>query len=194
MTTFTVQRPGRLMAAVLAGLCLGTWIAATLPLAGAPVQTGRKMPVEKNAHDEAAEAFEKALAQRRPELDKARAEPGAIGTAAKILREERDARVRQAAVKYLGTLESLTRPEIEEVLIASLRADRNETVRWAAALALSQGNCCTKRIAAALQICASGSQQDGNAAETSERVQKAARLALDVCQKKLQGKNGPRQK
>jgi hypothetical protein len=177
-----------LLAAALGSLLLfGTRL-----VTGAPVAKDKGKPAPKDPHQEAADEFEKALAdlqgKPRADLDKAATEPGVVATAATILRSERAVRARRAAVQYLGTRDPRDWPEVEMALIGALRADRNESVRYAAALALGQGNCCTKRTAAALRITIEGGTEDGNAGETSERVRKAARIALELCLKKLKGK------
>jgi len=59
--------------------------------------------------------------------------------AAKVEQEQKQAKVRVAAVKYLGTVQCHYYPEAEAALIASLRADRSECVRLAAAQALASG-------------------------------------------------------
>jgi hypothetical protein len=122
------------------------------------------------------------------EVDKAANQRGALGTAAKAALDEEQAPFRRAAVKRIGTLDVRWWPEVEIDLIVSLRFDRNESVRLEAALALAQGHCCTKKTRAALQIAADGSDKDGSPAETSARVQKAAREALKVCDFKLNHK------
>jgi hypothetical protein len=72
-------------------------------------------------------------------------------------------------------------PEVTDALIGSLRADRNECVRLAAALALNHGCCCNRATIKALTITVSGSNEDGNPSETSERVKAAAMAALVHC-------------
>jgi hypothetical protein len=111
--------------------------------------------------------------------------PGAEGMAAKIKAEEADAKARRAAVRYLGTVDCHFWPEVKAVLINSLRADRNECVRWEAAMALGRGCCCAKETLEALSITISGSERDGNPAETSERVKSAAADALELCLSRL---------
>ena len=66
------------------------------------------------------------------------------GAAARIKQEEADAKARRADVRYLGTVDCNRYPEAEKALIKALRTDRNECVRWEAALALGNGCCCTK--------------------------------------------------
>lgn len=98
--------------------------------------------------------------------------------AAKIKGDEAGAKSRRAAVHYLGTVDCHYYPEAEAALIGALRADRNEAVRLEAVLALGSGYCRTKRTMDALNLVVSGSEQDGNPAETSARVRQAAALAL----------------
>jgi hypothetical protein len=102
-------------------------------------------------------------------------------TAAKIRIDEVQAKARRAAVKYLGTVDCHYYPEAEVGLIAALRADRAETVRYEAAVAL--GNCrgLTEKMLESLNIAALGVELDGNPAETSDRVRGAAHAALYRC-------------
>jgi hypothetical protein len=109
------------------------------------------------------------------------AKPGAEGVAAKIQADEAGAKARRAAVRYLATVDCRRWPEAEGALIAALRADRNECVRYEAALALSSGCCCTPATIEALAIVVAGSERDGNPAERSERVRSAALFALHNC-------------
>lgn len=108
-------------------------------------------------------------------------EDGAKGTAAKIKADEADAKERRAAVRYLGTVDCHYWPEAQDALIASLRGDRNECVRFEAALALGNGCCCTKKTIEALINATVCSNKDDFPRETSARVQAAARQALDHC-------------
>src|SRR6516162_9125586 len=99
-------------------------------------------------------------------------------TAAKIKIDEAHANVRRAAVRYLATIDCLYYPEAESGLIAAMRADRVEMVRYEAALA--PGNCrgLTAKMLEALNMTALGLELDGNPAESSERVRSAARSSL----------------
>ncbi|HEY1860769.1 MAG TPA: hypothetical protein VGG61_10465, partial [Gemmataceae bacterium] len=81
------------------------------------------------------------------------AAPGAEGDAAKIKKDEIEAKKRAAAVRYLGTVDCHWWPDAEKGLINALRADRNECVRFEAALALSHGCCCTREVINRLIIC-----------------------------------------
>lgn len=101
--------------------------------------------------------------------------------AARIQADEANARARCCAVRYLGTINCHYWPEAEVGLVAALRCDRNECVRLEAARALANGCCCTTRTIEALNLVVSGSEKDGNPAETSERVRNAAQLALSRC-------------
>src|SRR5207244_11907842 len=105
----------------------------------------------------------------------------AEGLAARIKAEEADAKARRAAVRYLGTVDCRWFPEAEEVLINSLRKDRNECVRMEAALALSRGCCCTKKVVAALTETVEGGKKIGPVPENSERVKAIASGALSHC-------------
>jgi hypothetical protein len=106
---------------------------------------------------------------------------GAEGAAAAIQQEEANAKKRRAAVRYLGTVDCHYWPEAEKNLIASLRADTNECVRWEAAMALGSGCCCTRKTIEALTLTVTGSDKDGNPSEPSERVRAAAERSLEHC-------------
>jgi hypothetical protein len=99
--------------------------------------------------------------------------------AAKVKLDEIQAKSRQAAVKYLATVDCYYYPEAEYSLIAALRADRNEAVRLEAATVLGGCRGVTVRILDALHLTATAQETDGNPAETSERVRSAARISLN---------------
>jgi len=105
----------------------------------------------------------------------------AAAVAAKIKADEAQAKARVAAVEYLGTVDCHYWPDAADALVAALRTDRNECVRYAAAQVLNSGCCCTKKTVEALNITVSGSESDGNPAETSVRVMAAAFSALQNC-------------
>lgn len=109
----------------------------------------------------------------------------AEGAAARVKKDEAEAKARRAAVRYLGTVDCHYWPEAQDALVNSLRGDRNECVRWEAALALMNGCCCTRKTVEALAITVSGSEADGNPSETSERVRAAALAALEGCLARL---------
>jgi hypothetical protein len=113
--------------------------------------------------------------------DLAKPATGAEGAAARIMKEEADAKARRAAVRYLGTVECRRYPEAEVALINALRQDGNECVRWEAAIALSRGCCCTRKTIEALALTVDASTKDGNPPEMSPRVRAAAAAALDHC-------------
>jgi hypothetical protein len=98
--------------------------------------------------------------------------------ATKIKADEAAVPARRAAIQYLLTVRCHHYPEAEAALIAALRADRNELVRYEAAQALAQGCCSTPKTVEALQLALNGSENDGNPAETSDRVKAAALYAL----------------
>lgn len=108
-------------------------------------------------------------------------QPGAAGAAAQIQADTAAAKARVAAVEYLGTVDCHYWPEAEKTLIDSLRADRNECVRFAAARVMGTGCCCTNKTIAALTLSASGEDTDGNPSENSLRVRAAAAAALSRC-------------
>jgi hypothetical protein len=88
----------------------------------------------------------------------------AEGAAARIKADEAGAKARRAAVRYLGTVDCHYWPEASDALIGALRTDRNECVRWEAAMALGSGCCCNKATIKALAITVSGSEKNGAAA------------------------------
>jgi hypothetical protein len=99
-------------------------------------------------------------------------------SAAKIKLDQSQVKSRQAAVRYLALVDCHFYPEAEAGLIAALRADRNEGVRYEAALALGTSRCVSRRMVDALTIAALGHVTDGHPAETSERVRAAAHESL----------------
>jgi hypothetical protein len=104
----------------------------------------------------------------------------AEGAAARIKQQEAQAKARRAAVRYLGTVDCKRFPEAEAALINALRADTNECVRLEAALALTRGCCCTRRVLEALVITVSG-RKTNDPPECSERVKAVAAVALEHC-------------
>jgi hypothetical protein len=82
-------------------------------------------------------------------------------------------------MRFLGTVDSRYWPEVQEVLLLSLRCDPNEAVRLEAAHALGRGYSCSKGTLRALTVCVNASQEDGHPAEASARVRAAARKALE---------------
>jgi hypothetical protein len=100
-------------------------------------------------------------------------------TAAKVLFDETRAKARQAAVKYLASVNCHYYPEAEASLIAALRADRCELVRLEAAQTLGSCRGVTVRILDALHVSASALETDGNPAETCEQVRFASRTSLN---------------
>jgi hypothetical protein len=108
-------------------------------------------------------------------------DPGAIGAASKAKLDRAGAEERIKAVKYLGTLDCHYWPEAEDALIGALRGDRNECVRYEAAVALARGCCCTCKVIVALSHVVSCSDKDGFPYEKSARVRAVAAHALDRC-------------
>lgn len=104
------------------------------------------------------------------------------GAAARIKADEAEAKERRAAVRYLSTVECDRWPEAVETLKNALRKDRNECVRFEAALALRTGCCCNNEIIDALKNCVLGEMKtDPNPVERSHRVRAAAAEALARC-------------
>jgi hypothetical protein len=110
------------------------------------------------------------------------AAPDASSAAAAVAADQKAAKERRAAVKFLANVDCQYWPEAEAALIAALRADKNECVRWEAALSLSTGCCCTAKVREALAIATDGSDRDGNPAEKSWRVRDTAARALARCE------------
>jgi hypothetical protein len=106
---------------------------------------------------------------------------GAEAVAAKIKQDEADAKARRAAIRYLSTASCHYWPEAEAAIIGGLRDDRNECVRYEAALALLNGCCCTAKTIEALNIVVAGSEKDGKPSELSERVKQVSLAALQGC-------------
>ncbi len=109
------------------------------------------------------------------------AKPGVEGASAQAKKDAAEAKARRSAVRYLGTLDCRYYPEAEGALIAALRTDGVECVRFEAALVLGKGCCCSANIIKALTHAVSCSEKDGNPAERSDRVRFAACLALERC-------------
>jgi hypothetical protein len=106
---------------------------------------------------------------------------GAQGAAAKIKAEEAQAKAKVAAVEYLASVDCRYYEEAELALINSLRREKNECVRLAAAKAFASGCCCTPKVVKALTAAVSGTNKDGAPAEASELVKCYAYVALERC-------------
>jgi hypothetical protein len=102
-------------------------------------------------------------------------------TAVKVKIDEAQASARRAAVKYLATINCYYFPEAESALIAALRTDCVEIVRYEAALGLGNGPALTEKMLEALNMTALGLSLDGNPVEASEQVREAARHSLRRC-------------
>lgn len=118
-------------------------------------------------------AIDNAILNKPPE--------GSESTAARIMKDEAEAKARRMAVRYLGTVDCNYWPDASKALRLSLRADPNECVRFEAALALRNGCCCTNEIIKALEHTVTGSKADGFPSERSDRVRAAAADALSRC-------------
>ncbi len=114
--------------------------------------------------------------------DLAKPSDSADGAAARIKADEAQAKERRANVRYLGTVDCARYPEAEKALINALRTDRNECVRWEAAIVLGHGCCCTRKTIEALKFTVEASNKDNNPKETSDRVRAAAEASLNACQ------------
>lgn len=108
-------------------------------------------------------------------------QPGAAGAAATGKKDAAEVPKRLEDVKFLGTLDCRYYPDASKALADALRTDPNECVRYAAAVALGRGCCCTKVTIAALEASVSGFDKDGNPGERSPRVRFAAAVALERC-------------
>lgn len=101
--------------------------------------------------------------------------------AAHVKVDETQARARQAAVRYLASVDCSYYPEAESGLITSLRADRMESVRFEAAVALGDAPRLTAGMLQALNMAALGLCLDGHPTEVSPRVRQAAKQSLERC-------------
>lgn len=129
--------------------------------------TGGMVPAEKTPHPEE------------------QAQAGPSGTAAQIKAAALEAPKRQTAIRELQGVDVRYHPEAEKALVAALRTDPSECVRYDAARTLTTLPVCTKAIADALQVCVEGSHRDGNPGELSPRVRIQAEAALAHCQQCL---------
>jgi hypothetical protein len=105
----------------------------------------------------------------------------AIKAAAEIQKDTAEAKARAAAMRYLATVGCYYWPEAQDALIAGLRKDKNECVRWEAAKALGSGCCCTKKTIEALANAISSNPTDAAPAEQSDRVKTMAEASLQHC-------------
>ncbi|MFO0906571.1 MAG: peptidylprolyl isomerase [Pirellulales bacterium] len=121
--------------------------------------------------------------------------PPVVQAAAEAKQEEDKAGQKIMALRYLATLGcGGCYDKIEDALLEALN-DCTETVRYEAALALkgnssqgrgkckycSSGSCCSAKVRKKLQELADKTDAMGEYLETSERVRRVARLALDQC-------------
>ena len=100
------------------------------------------------------------------------------GAAARIQQNETNTQARVEAIRYLGTVDCNSWPEAEKALCDGLLFDRNECVRFEAALALQRGCCSTNVVVKALTDCITS---NSGLAERSQRVRCAAIVALSHC-------------
>jgi hypothetical protein len=98
-----------------------------------------------------------------------------------VLHDDEAARTRCAAARFLGSVDCRQYPEIEIALIAALRTDRVEAVRYETAIALGNSPAISPKLLDALNAAAVGNDLDGQPKEISDRVRKAARASLDRC-------------
>lgn len=98
--------------------------------------------------------------------------------AATIKADEANMERRRTAIRYLGNIDCTFNPEAETGLLNALRNDRHESIRYEAALALSNSCCWTKKTIEALNQAAAGSSTDGCPSERSDRVRWASWQAL----------------
>ncbi|HBJ33386.1 MAG TPA: hypothetical protein DDZ51_01215 [Planctomycetaceae bacterium] len=120
-------------------------------------------------------------AEKVPHADE-QAQPGPEGTAAQLKAVNLQAPKRRTAVAELRAVDVRYHPEAEGVLIAALRADPSECVRYEAALTIETLPACTEKIARALRTSIDSSSADGNPAELSLRVRKQAATTLAKCE------------
>ena len=115
------------------------------------------------------------------------------GAAARIKKDEEEAKARREAVRFLGTVDCNYWPEATEALALALRKDPNECVRFEAALSLRNGCCCNEKTVKALSHSVAGDDKDGAPMERSDRVRAAAADALARCpllKKEVEGNGG----
>jgi hypothetical protein len=121
--------------------------------------------------------------------------PPVVQAAAEAKQEEDKAAQKVMALRYLATLGcGGCYDKIEDALIEALN-DCTEVVRYEAAMTLtensrsgrgkcvycSSGSCCSEKIRRKLQEIAEKTDAKGEFLESSERVRRVARLALDNC-------------
>lgn len=109
------------------------------------------------------------------------AAPGPMGSAAKIKKDQLEAPKRLAAIQALGEVDCHWYPEALAQLLAALRSDRSECVRFEAAKLLTDCGCCTPAMLNALRVCVAGTETDGNPGERSFRIRNQASIALENC-------------
>jgi hypothetical protein len=119
--------------------------------------------------------------EKAPHPDE-QAQPGPEGTAAQLKAVNLQAPKRRAAVRELRAVDVRYHPEAEAILVAALRADPSECVRYEAALTIATLPACTEKIAKALRTSIDSSSADGNPAELSIRVRNQAANALAKCE------------
>src|SRR5262249_38951942 len=101
-----------------------------------------------------------ALAKAAKDPEAAKSDSAAA--AATIMKDEAEAKERRAAVRYLGTVDChYWGDTVIPALTSALRTDRNECVRFEAALALGTGCCCNRRTIASLTLAAYGIEKEG---------------------------------
>jgi hypothetical protein len=103
---------------------------------------------------------------------------GPIDAIAKVRADRLGAKRRKEAVEAMRDVDCNYWPEAEDALVAALRTDRNEAVRYTAARTLASGKCGTKKTIEALSVCTSGSDRDGAPGEVSQAVRAAAAKSL----------------
>jgi hypothetical protein len=119
--------------------------------------------------------------EKVPHADE-QAQPGPEGTSAQLKAVNLQAPKRRAAVREMRSVDVRYHPEAEGILIAALRADPSECVRYEAALTIETLPACTDKIAKALRTSIDSSSADGNPAELSLRVRNQAAIALSKCE------------
>lgn len=109
------------------------------------------------------------------------AQPGVLGLCAKVKADAAGVKARRAAVRCLSEVDCRRMPDVAEALVATMRTDLSECVRYDAAVALGEGCCCTKKVIESLAIVATGSGKDNLPPEKCERVRFAALASLQHC-------------
>ena len=122
--------------------------------------------------------------QEVPAGDARAAADNLSGLAAMIKQDEEDAKKRQANIRFLGTVDCSYWPEAADALCSALRKDKNECVRYEAALAMHGDCCCNPKSMEALKNCVLGRYRAdlNNPVEYSARSGGRRRRFASLCE------------